>query len=426
MRVLFLNDLFDPRLGSSVRQMYQQATRLRELGHETLLVASTSDRGEVGRTELEGCQVHRLYSDYPFRFRAWVSTARRPLVGELASLLEEWRPDVVHSHIVHTHLSYGALTAARRSGAGVVFTAHDAMTFCYHKLLCSHGGEANDWQLTDYEARAGKCVPCQRLRFRPGRNRHIRRVLARDVHRLTVVSDELGTAIRRNGIRVDRTIHNAIPLRDRLPSAEDAGALRARFGVTDNPLIAIGGRLNEQKGIRQLFQAMAVLRREFPELRMLVMGKEDLYRQGFEDMAREAGVADLVVCTGWLAGDDLAHAYAALDVMVTPSICFETFGMLNLEAMEFAKPVVATSFGGCKEVIRDGENGFTVNPFHVEDLAERIAMLLRDDDLRRRMGARGRQLAEESFSIERLTDEFLEEYDRARALAGEGAALAPA
>ena len=49
-----------------------------------------------------------------------------------------------------------------------------------------------------------------------------------------------------------------------------------------------------------------------------------------------------------------------------------------------------------------------------------------DDDLRRRMGARGRQLAEESFSIERLTDEFLEEYDRARALAGEGAALAPA
>ena len=52
----------------------------------------------------------------------------------------EWRPDVVHAHLIHTHLGYHALTQARRAGAGVVFTAHDVMTFCYQKLTCFHGG----------------------------------------------------------------------------------------------------------------------------------------------------------------------------------------------------------------------------------------------------------------------------------------------
>lgn len=410
MRVLFLNDLFDHRLGSSVRQMYQEAARLRELGHATAVVATTPDHSEVGRTEIEGCEVHRLYSDYPFRFRAWVSVAQRPIVRELGQILQAWRPDVVHSHIVHTHLSYGALTEARRHGAGVVFTAHDAMTFCYHKLLCSHGGERHDWQLKDYRAYPSKCIPCQRLRLRPGRNRIIRRVLARDVDRLTVVSDELGIALRENSIRVDRTIHNAIRVRTHLPTAEQVAAFRARLGLTDNMLIAIGGRLNEQKGIRQLFQALGMLRAQFPQLRMLVMGDEALYRAGFQQTARELGVADLVVCTGWLAGDDLACAYSAVDVMVTPSICFETFGMLNLEAMEFAKPVVATIFGGCPEVIRDGENGFVVNPFCTDALVGRIAQLLADEHLRRQLGEAGRRLAEQYFTIERLTDEFLEEY----------------
>ena len=417
MRILFLNDLFDRRLGSSVGLMYQEAERLAELDHECAIVTTTRDREEAGPTTIDGFPVFKLHSDYPFRFRAWVSVAERAIAQEVAAVLAEWQPDVVHSHIVHTHLSYGALTEARKAGAGVVFTAHDAMTFCYHKLLCAHGGEAHDWARKDYRAYPRKCVPCQRLRLRPGRNRVIAQVLARDVHRLTVVSDELGEALRANGLRVDRTIHNAVRLRDSLPSAAAVAAFRARLGLEGKLVIAIGGRLNEQKGISQLFRMMRILRAEFPALRLLVMGDERLYRDGFEGTAREVGVADLVVPTGWLAGEDLACAYAALDVLVTPSICFETFGMLNLEAMEFAKPVVATCFGGCPEVVRDGETGLVANPFHTEEFAGQIARLLRDPELRQKLGENGRRLAEGYFSIERLTDEFLEEYERALDLA---------
>ena len=418
MRILFLNDLSDPRIGSSIRQMYQEAERLRELGHETALVTATQDEGDAGETEIEGCRVFKLWSDYELRWRAWVSLDNPRVRGPFRDVLAAFRPDVVHSHLLHTHLSYASLTAAREAGAGVVFTAHDVMTFCYQKLTCFHGGEERGGELRDYPAYLAKCVPCQRLRFRPGRNRRIRSVLARDVHRFTVVSDELGRAIGANGIRVDRTVHNAIRPRRELPDAAAVEAFRERVGLAGCQVLAIGGRLHEQKGVAQLLRMLARLAPDFPKLRLIVMGRREIYDGEFAELARSLGVHDRVVPTGWLDGDELQCAYAATDVFVTPSICFDTFGLVNLEAMEHAKPVVATCFGGSPEVVRDGRTGFVVNPFDVEGSAAAIARLLSDPALAARMGREGRVRMEQHFTVDRLTDEFLEEYElalRARA-----------
>ncbi len=415
MRVLFLNDLFDPRIGSSIRQMYQHAARLRELGHEAAVVSTTPDASAVGTRTIEGSEVHLLHSDYPARFRAWVGLRNKRVIAPLREVLARYKPDVVHSQLVHTHLSYASLTESRAAGAAVVFTAHDSMTFCYQKLDCFHGGPENGWGLKDYRAYWQKCIPCQRLRYRPGRNTAIREVLARDVDRFTVVSDELGLAVRMNGIHVDRTVNNAVRLKESLPDAAAALAFRKRFGLEGKRLIAIGGRLHRLKGVVEMFKMLAALRGEFPDLRLVVMGREDVYR-GFEPAARELGVADLVVPTGWLDGAELDAAYAALDVLVSPSICFETFGLVNLEAMEMSRPVVVTSFGGCPEVIEPGVTGFVANPFDTQRFAECIAQLLRDPELARRMGAAGRKRLEERFTIERLTSEFLEEYETALAL----------
>ena len=416
MRILFLIDLWDPRIGSSVRQTYQLAARLRELGHETALVSSTQDASQEGWTRAEGTDVYRIHSDYPPRFRAWVALRHRSVLAKLRPVLEELRPDVVHSHLIHTHLSYGALSEARRAGAGVVFTAHDSMTFCYQKLDCFHGGEEHQWKLKQYQAHWTKCIPCQRFRFRPGRNRAIRRILAADVDRFTAVTDEHAAAIRANGIRVDRTINNAISMQAIQPGEQSLAAFRRRFDLDGKLVMAIGGRLHELKGVNQVFAMLGILRREFPELRMLVLGRQEVY-EGFRPHAEEQGVDDLIVPTGWLEGEELACAMASLDVMLTPSICFETFGMMNLEAMEYRKPVVATSFGGCPEVVLDGETGLVANPFQVEEFAESIARLLRDPDLRARLGERGHERLEQHFNIERLASEFLEEYELAQASA---------
>ncbi|MCY2961868.1 MAG: glycosyltransferase family 4 protein [Planctomycetota bacterium] len=420
MRILFLNDLSDPRIGSSIRQMYQLGAHLRGLGHETRLVTAVQDAGSATPTEIEGMRVHRLHSTASPRWRGWTSISERPLHAEFGRVLAEYRPDIVHSHLLHAHLGYAALTRSRESGAGVVFTAHDVMTFCYQKLTCFHGGEAAHGLERDYAAYWQKCIPCQRLRYNPWRNAAIRRVLARDVHRFTVVSDELGVAIRANGIRVDRTVHNAVREQAALPTAAEVAAFRGRFGLEGALVLAIGGRLHEQKGVGQLLAMLAKLAPRYPTLRLIVMGKRDIYEREFEPRARALGVADRVVPTGWLDGAELQAAYAATDVFVTPSICFDTFGLVNLEAMEHGKPVVATVFGGSPEVVADGVTGFVANPFDLEAFSGAIARLLEDAELRRRMGAAGRARLEAHFTIPRLAREFLDEYAAARAAAGRG------
>jgi glycosyltransferase involved in cell wall biosynthesis len=426
MKVLFLNDLDDPRIGSSIRQMYQEAARLRELGHETAVVSSTQDPKLAGPTEIEGTRVFRLYSDYNLRFRGWVSLSNGRVRPPFRRILADWKPDVVHSHLLHSHLSYGTLTDARNAGAGVVFTAHDVMTFCYQKLTCFHGGEEHGGLLRDYQARLAKCIPCQRFRFRPGRNRAIRRVLERDVDRFTTVSDELGRVIRENGIRVDRTVHNAIREQPVLPTEAAVQAFRERFELAGRPVLAIGGRLHEQKGVLQLFRMLALVRERFPEVRLLVMGHRRVYDGEFAAKAVEMGVADLVVPTDWLNGEDLQCAYAATDVFVTPSICFDTFGLVNLEAMEHEKPVVATAFGGSREVVEHGVTGYIENPIDIAAYAARIVELLGDAHMRARMGALGHARLREFFTIERLTDEYLEEYERALAAVARRSARSPA
>lgn len=417
MRVLFLNDLSDPRIGSSIRQMYQHAARLRELGHEAAVVTAVPRAEDATPTEIEGTPVFRLRSDYDPRWRAWVALDHRSVRAPFAEVLRQYKPDVVHAHLIHTHLSYASLGASKRAGAGVVFTAHDVMTFCYQKLTCFHGGPEAGGELRDYSASWQKCVPCQRFRYRPGRNRAIRRVLDSDVHRVTAVSDELAAAMRANELRVDRVVHNALRPRAALPSEESVREFRRAHGLEDARIVAIAGRLHEQKGVLQLFRAMALVARRVPDARLLVMGHRDVYDREFARAAEELGVARLVAPVGWLDGDELARAYSATDVFVTPSICFDTFGLVNLEAMEHRRPVVATAFGGSPEVVEDGVTGFVVNPFRTEELAERIERLLREPELARKMGEAGERRLRERFTIHRLAAEFLEEYETARALA---------
>ncbi len=419
MRILLLNDLHDPRIGSSVRLMYQLGERLRAQGHECALVSTTTRRDEATPTVIEGLEVFRLWSDYPVRFRAWVSLDNPRVREPFARLLEQWKPEIVHSHLVHTHLGYASLTQARASGAGVLFTAHDVMTFCHQKLTCFHGGEEHGGTLRDYRAYWQKCLPCQRLRWNPWRNRAIRRVLERDVQRTSAVSAELAEVLRQNGIRVDRVLHNALRVQSALPAPAEVERFRERFDLVGKQVLAIGGRLHEQKGVKQLLRMLALLAPRFPGLRLVVLGKREIYEREFASLARELGVAERVVGTGWLDGAELQAAYAATDVFVTPSICFDTFGMVNLEAMEHAKPVVATVFGGSPEVVEDGRTGFLANPFDLEGFAGRIAQLLQEPALARRLGEAGRLRLLEHFAIDRLAGECLEEYERARSAASD-------
>ncbi len=390
--------------------MYQMARRQAAEGVETEIVSVTQDPADATPTEILGFRVHRLLSRYPVRLRGIVGLRNRRVLPALRRILAEFRPDVVHAQLIHGHLSYASLREARAAGARVVFSAHDVMTFCYQKLTCFHGGEEHGGLLRDYRAYWQKCIPCQRLRWFPPRNVLIHRVLDECVDARIAVSDELRKALEANDLTGFETVHNAIEVDERPVDPSGVADFRRRFGLGDDPVFAIAGRVHEQKGHAQLVRILVEVRERVPRARLLILGRRSDFDVGVRPLAESLGVLDRIVVTDWLAGEDLRCAFAAADVVTTPSICLDTFGLVNLEAMGYRKPVVGTVFGGTPEVVEHGVTGFVENPFDVKVFASRIVELLQSPEKRRSMGEAGHRRLMERFTMPRLAREVLSIY----------------
>jgi glycosyltransferase involved in cell wall biosynthesis len=120
---------------------------------------------------------------------------------------------------------------------------------------------------------------------------------------------------------------------------------------------------------------------------------EELYR-----LSSELGLDSQVIFTGQI--EDVRPALAAMDVFVHPGDP-EPFGLVNLEAMAMGLPVVAFSHGALPEIVADGETGLLVQPYEIQALANSIARLLEDGELRADLGRQGRRRVEAEFRIER-------------------------
>jgi glycosyltransferase involved in cell wall biosynthesis len=190
-------------------------------------------------------------------------------------------------------------------------------------------------------------------------------------------------------------------LPDEFPRFEQE--VRSRRATRHVQRILFVGALYESKGIWVLMEAAQLLKARGREFSLECVGR-------FESPALESGVralvddAKLTSCVtfpGVLTGDDKWRAYARADVFCLPSFFeSESFGLVNLEAMMFALPVVSTRWRGIPTVVRDGESGLLVPVRDASAVADQLDRLLGDAALRARMGETGRRIYLEQFSLE--------------------------
>ena len=131
-------------------------------------------------------------------------------------------------------------------------------------------------------------------------------------------------------------------------------------------------------------------------------GEDDDYGATLRQLAQRLHIRDRVTFTGQLS--DPRPALAAMDVFVHPGDP-EPFGLVNVEAMAMAKPVVAFAHGALPEIVVDGETGLLVPPGDEAAMAEAILALLRDPTRRAALGRAGRSRASEQFSVTRTVHE---------------------
>jgi phosphatidylinositol alpha-1,6-mannosyltransferase len=183
----------------------------------------------------------------------------------------------------------------------------------------------------------------------------------------------------------------------------DGGAVRARHGLGDAPVVVCVSRLVARKGQDVLVAGWPRVLQRHPGARLLLVGGGPA-EASLRAAIRRLGIGGSVVLTGPVPPDQLPEHYAAGDVFAMPcrtrrgGLDVEGLGMVYLEAAACGLPVVAGTSGGAPEAVQDGVTGHVVEPRSPEAVADAVSTLLADPDRARAMGAAGRAWVEQRWS----------------------------
>ncbi len=214
------------------------------------------------------------------------------------------------------------------------------------------------------------------------------------------VSEAVADALRQLGIRNEKIcmIHN--------------GILDPAFGQTDKLgqkqiHIGIVGQVGAWKGHEDLLEAFSQIVADHPLAVLQIYGSKDQgdFTEHLHRRAEALSLSSRLVWNGFVP--ERVNVYASMDICVVPSRTADPLPTTAIEAAYFKIPVIATRKGGLPEIVIDGETGYLVDAYSPAQLADRMARLLEDPELRRRMGAAARERATQYFSRERFTHDFL-------------------
>lgn len=405
MRILFLSDDFPPQsFGGAGISTYELALGMRKAGHDVFVITTCRKESEAGESDYHGIKVFKIASDYHERWRAYVSLYNGPVVKRVEKLLKNIKPEVVHAHNIHFYLSYHCLKTAKRYAKAVVFTARDVMTFNFAKLTTKRYLENFDYRTNwiDHIRQARK-------RWNPFRNFFIKRYF-KYADKIFAISRALKEALNQNGIKNVEVIYNGIDANEWYVGADTVTNFREKHGLLNKKVLLFSGRLSAAKGGGKTLEALAQIVKVAPDTVLLVAGGNDWYAKLMLEKAKNLGVEKNLIFTGWIERNTIKVAYAAADIVLMPSICFDAFGRVNIEAMASRKPVVSTCYGGTPEIVVDGVTGYIVNPLHPEEIAEKALELLKNPKRAEEFGKAGYERVKTHFSLERVITQYLSRY----------------
>lgn len=374
MKILMLQDDFPPEVcGGAEISTLGLACGLQKAGHEVFVITTCRNKSSEGEHVYQAVKIIKIYSDYHERWRAYLSLYNPQTVGRVKELIDKIKPDVVHAHNIHYYLSYACLKLAKEMGKPVFLTVRDVMPFSYGKLATKKYLTKLDYRVSWWDN-----LKQAQKRYNPLRNIIIRYYFRKYVDKIFAISFALKDALNRNGIQNVEVIYNGIDVVEWVINPERVEEFKKKHNLQNKKIIFFGGRISALKGIEQINEAMVRIKEEVPSVTLLIAGK--------------GGV-------GWLHGEELKAAYGAADIVIVPSVCFDSFGRVNIEAMACKKPVVGTCFGGVPEVVQDGVTGYVVNPFNTELMAEKVIDLLKSQEKSEKFGEAGYERAKKYFNL---------------------------
>ncbi len=349
-------------------------TLLRELsrGDFRLFMACPPDLAEAIRSDLP-TDVQLI--EIPLGTKSWLFNAR--LLGKT---LRDNKIDVLHSH----------MSFSSRFASPVGW-------FCRVPLILETPHVAENW-------RKGWLTSS----YLPDR------LFGRFVDYFVAVSEANGrylTTTKGLPARKVVVIRNGCDLGRFKVASADRGSLRRKLGYSDtDPILVVPARLEPQKGHSVLIEAVPLILKEFPRLKVLCLGEGSL-RKDLESSVNAKGLQDTIKFLGFQS--EIQDWFALADLMVLSSF-YEGLPLVAIESLAASRPVVATHVDGTPEVVVNDVSGITVPPGQPGPLAEAICRLLRRPDLIESLGKGGRRLVETEFTQAKQVSRTAELYKRAK------------
>ena len=283
-----------------------------------------------------------------------------PPMHSIARILMEINPDVVHIHHIFTPISIAVARACMRLSIPYVFTNHTLPVFHEKRFILRH------LPLHDVLQHASFIVSVSRA-----------------------ADEVVGMYVKDTGKRLV------------IPNGVNTDVFRPmKVEKPERPVVLFVGRLVERKGVDVLIKAKRLVDKEI-DCEFWVVGKgRDEWR--FRSLAGSLGV-EVKFC-GKVPNQELPRYYNLSDVVAVPSKERESFGIVAAEAMACGRPVVVSDVGGLPEVVEDGKEGLVVKRNDPEELARALITLLRNPDLRKKMGENGRKKSLKEFDWNRVTE----------------------
>lgn len=291
------------------------------------------------------------------------SSLLNPLkILRIRSLIKKYRPEMIMMNASHELKTFG-LIASFSGVSHVIFRRGVSYAISRNRL--------NNWYM----------------------NRIVTAFLANSHATFNAVTTSFPILLRKDHLR----LNNGIAIQDWKAYPEKQKPNR----------IGMSARLAGVKGIDRAILAMKKLRQEIKDAELHILG-DGPDREPLEDMVREHGLEEGVIFRGFVK--DVQEALSSASIFLFTPKLGEGTSIALIEAMAMELPCVVFDTPAMKEVVLDGETGFVVKDKDIEGLAEKLAVLIKDKNLRQRMGKAGRLRAEENFSLSKAVIDPLESW----------------
>ncbi|MGH3515833.1 MAG: glycosyltransferase family 4 protein [Haloechinothrix sp.] len=397
MRVLMVSWEYPPVVvGGLSRHVHALARHLTHDGHQVVVlcrhVAGTDAQTHPATDRVvDGVRIIRVAEDpmhvtFERDLVAWTLAMGHAMIRAGHELLRDWQPDVVHAHDwLVTHPAIALAEAARVPLVGTIHATEAGRHSGWLSHPLNQQVHSVEWWLAN---RSDALITCsQAMRAEVA---HLFDLVPSDIH----------------------VIHNGIEERGWQVPADEIEQARQTHSPHGAPLLLYFGRLEWEKGVQDLLDALPEIRRHHPGTRLVVAGK-GRHLEPLTKQARKLRVRRAVDFVGHLSDRDLRAVLAGADAVVLPSR-YEPFGIVALEAAAAKAPLVASTAGGLGEVVVDGETGLAFCPGDITALISGVHAVLTDRPAaaRRADAAQARLAAD--FDWARIAKSTAEVYRRAR------------